>query len=134
MSNKPGATWPDTRVSARLGTKYPIIQGPLGGVWSQRLTAAVSNYGCLGSFGAVGLTPGAIKDVIAELRAMTDKPFAVNLWVSVEDPGARASEEVAFGRSLAPLAPLIRSLGGTLPPYMPFSPVSFEEQARVLIE
>jgi len=53
------------------------------------LTAAVSNYGGLGSFGAHGLAPSAIRDVIAEVRSMTDKPFAMNLWVSIEDEGAR---------------------------------------------
>jgi nitronate monooxygenase len=126
--------WPETRVPARLGIKFPIIQGPLGGVATQRLTAAVSNYGGLGSFGAVGLAPGAIKDVIGEIRSLTDKPFAMNLWVSTEDPGARASDEAAFRRSLAPLAPLIKSLGGTPPTYAPYAQVSFEEQARVVID
>jgi nitronate monooxygenase len=126
--------WAHTRVATKLGIKYPIIQGPLGGFLSQRLTAAVSNYGGLGSFGAHGLTPSAIKDVIAELRSMTDKPFSMNLWVSMEDAGAKASDEAAFKRSLATIAPLIQSLGGTLPSYKPYSPIKFEEQSRVLID
>src|SRR6202158_1166753 len=105
-------SWNQNRLTAKLGIEYPIIQGPLGGFASQRLTAAVSNYGGLGSFGAHGLTPGAIKDVIAELRSMTDRPFAMNLWVSMEDQGAKASDEAAFKRSLMTLEPLIQSLGG----------------------
>src|SRR5580765_7173951 len=124
--NSPPA-WANTRVSTKLGIKYPIIQGPLGGVPTQRLSAAVSNYGGLGSFGAQGLAPGAIKDVIAELRSMTEKPFAMNLWVSIEDAGARSSDEAAFNRSLAAIAPLIRSLGAPLPSYTPYSPMRFEE-------
>src|SRR3954452_20266139 len=134
MSDKTIPTWVKTQVSALLGIKYPIIQGPLGGVPSQRLTAAVSNYGGLGSLGAMGLSPGAIKDVVAELRSMTDKPFAMNLWVLVEDKGARSSNEAAFTRSLATIAPLIRSMGGTLPTYAPYTTIKFEEQARVLID
>lgn len=134
MSNNTTATWADTRVSARLGIKYPIIQGPLGGLSSQRLTAAVSNYGGLGSFGAYGPTPNTIKDVLAELRSLTDKPFAMNLWVSMEDEGAKASDETAFKRSLTTLAPLIQSLGGTLPSYTRYSAIKFEEQVRVLID
>jgi nitronate monooxygenase len=134
MSNQTPPIWENTRVSARLGIKYPIIQGPLGGFASQRLTAAVSNYGGLGSFGAHGLTLSAIKDVIAELRSMTDKPFAMNLWVSMEDEGARASNEAAFKRSLAQLTPYIQSLGGTLPSYQPYTAMKFEEQVRVLID
>src|SRR5215475_12428857 len=93
------ASWNQNRLTAKLGIDYPIIQGPLGGLWSQRLTAAVSNFGGLGSFGAHGLAPEAIKDVIAEIRSLTSKPFAVNLWVSMEDEGARSSDENAFNRT-----------------------------------
>jgi nitronate monooxygenase len=132
-TNTPEA-WAKTRVSERLGIKYPIIQGPFGGVASQRLTAAVSNYGGLGSLGAHSLEPGAIKDVIAQLRSMTDKPFAINLWVSMEDNGARTSDRAAFNRGLQTLAPMIQSLGAALPSYTPYSPMSFDAQARVLID
>jgi nitronate monooxygenase len=134
MNNRPAAAWNQTRVSARLGIKYPIIQGPLGGLSSQRLTAAVSNYGGLGSFGAHGLTPSAIKEVIAEIRSLTQNPFAVNLWVSMEDAGARTSDEGAFKRSLETIAPHIQALGGALPSYSAYKPMSFEEQARALID
>src|SRR5436190_4521039 len=93
-------TWNRTRVSEALGIEYPIIQGPLGGLSSQRLTAAVSNFGGLGSFGALGLEPPAIGDVIAEIRSLTTKPFAMNLWVSMEDRDAPASDAAAFSRAL----------------------------------
>ena len=96
--------WNENRLTAKFGIDYPVIQGPLGGLSSQKLTAAVSNFGGLGSFGAHGLTPEAIKEAIAEIRSLTSKPFAMNLWVSMEDEGARKSDEKAFNRSLAPLA------------------------------
>src|SRR5947208_4676854 len=99
--------WNQNRLTAKLGINYPIIQGPFGGLSSQRLTAAVSNFGGLGSFGALGLEPEAIKDVIAQIRACTSKPFAMSLWVSMVDEGARTSDESAFNRSLAPLAGLL---------------------------
>jgi nitronate monooxygenase len=126
--------WNKTRVSSSLGIEYPIIQGPLGGLSTQRLTATVSNFGGLGSFGAHGLSPSAIKDVIAEIRALTSKPFAMNLWVSMEDEGARTSGNEAFARSLAPLAGHIQALGGTLPAYKPYLPIKFEDQVRVLLD
>lgn len=126
--------WNKTRVSSRLGIECPIIQGPLGGLSTQRLTATVSNFGGLGSFGAHGLSPSAIKDVIAEIRALTPKPFAINLWVSMEDEGARTSGSEAFGRGLEPLARHIQALGGTLPTYKPYVPLKFEEQARVVLD
>ena len=126
--------WNENRLTAKLGIDYPIIQGPLGGLSSQNLTAAVSNFGGLGSFGAHGLTPGAIKDVIAQIRSLTSKPFAMNLWVSMEDEGARKSDENAFNRSLAPLAAHIAALGAPSPQYQAYSPIRFEDQARVLLD
>jgi nitronate monooxygenase len=128
------ASWNLNRFTAKLGIDYPVIQGPLGGLSSQRLTAAVSNFGGLGSFGALGLAPKAIADVIAEIRALTSKPFAMNLWVSLEDEGARTSDAAAFNRSLAPLAVHLDALGAPRPAYKPYSPTRFDEQARVLLD
>ena len=126
--------WNKTRISSSLGIEYPIIQGPLGGLSTQQLTATVSNFGGLGSFGAHSLSPSAIQDVIAEIRALTPKPFAINLWVSMEDEGARTSDSEAFARSLAPLAGHIQALGGTLPDYKPYVPIKFEDQVRVVLD
>jgi nitronate monooxygenase len=126
--------WNKTRISSSLGIEYPIIQGPLGGLSTQRLTAIVSNFGALGSFAAHGLSTSAIKDVIAEIRALTSKPFAINLWISMEDEGARTSGSEAFARSLAPLARHIQALGGTLPTYKPYVPIKFEDQVRVVLD
>jgi len=126
--------WNKTRISSSLGIEYPIIQGPLGGLSTQQLTATVSNFGGLGSFGAHSLSPSAIQDVIAEIRALTPKPFAINLWVSMEDEGARTSDSEAFARSLAPLAGHIKALGGTLPDYKPYVPIKFEDQVRVVLD
>ena len=128
-------SWDRNRLTARLGIEYPIIQGPLGGLSSQKLTAAVSNFGGLGSFGAHTLAPEAIGDVIAQIRSLTSKPFAMNLWVSMEDEGARASDESAFNRNLAPLAVHLDALGAPRPSYKPYSPPArFEDQARVLLD
>jgi nitronate monooxygenase len=127
-------SWNKTRVASALGIEYPIIQGPLGGLSTQRLTATVSNFGGLGSFGAHGLSPSAIGEVITEIRELTAKPFAVNLWVSMEDEGAGNSGREEFERSLTHLAKHIEALGAALPQYKPYVPVRFEHQARVLLD
>src|SRR5438477_3399289 len=128
------ASWNQNRLTAKLGIEYPTIQGPLGGLSSQRLTAAVSNFGGLGSFGAHSLPPAAIKDVIAEICSHTSKPFAMNLWVSMEDEGARTADENGFNRSLAPLVANLAALGAPRPTYKPYSPKRFEDQVRVLLD
>jgi nitronate monooxygenase len=127
-------SWRENRLTSRLELQYPIIQGPLGGLSSQRLTAYVSNYGGLGSFGAHGLKPEAIRNVIREIKALTTKPFAMNLWVSMEDEGAFISTEEAFHRSLAPLAKHIESVEGAKPTYLPYEPIRFEDQVQVLLD
>jgi len=74
--------WTETTITKALGIAYPIIQGPFGGgVSSTRLVAAVCNAGGLGSYGANALSPAQIRDIGADIRAKTDKPFAINLWV-----------------------------------------------------
>jgi nitronate monooxygenase len=135
MANQVGShSWTENRLTSRLGLQYPIIQGPLGGLSSQQLTAAVSNYGGLGSFGAHGLNPEAVRKVVREINGLTPKPFAMNLWVSTEDEGACTSMEEAFHRSIAPLAKHIDSVGGAKPSYRPYEPIRFEDQVQVLLD
>jgi nitronate monooxygenase len=135
MPNRTGSkSWAENRLTSRLGLQYPLIQGPLGGLSSQRLTAAVSNYGGLGSFGAHGLNPEAIRKVIREIKDLTPRPFAMNLWVSMEDEGAFGATEAAFHRSLSPLAKHIESVGGAKPSYRPYEPIRFEDQVQVLLD
>ncbi len=127
--------WNKTRVSSSLGIEYPIIQGPLGGLSTQRLTATVSNFGGLGSFGAHGLSPSAIKDVIAEIRALTTKPFAINLWVSMEDEGAGTSgSEAVRAKPGAPWRDISKPWAALCRHYKPYVPIRFEDQVRVLLD
>lgn len=126
--------WARTPLSATLGTEYPIIQGPLGGFSTERLTSAVSNLGGLGSYGAHNLAPDAIAEVVATIRSLTSEPFAINLWVSMEDAGARESGEREFQQALATLKPFLDEIGAPHPAYQPYSPVSFEAQARALLD
>jgi nitronate monooxygenase len=135
MANREGLkAWTENRLTSCLGLLYPIIQGPLGGLSSQRLTAAVSNYGGLGSFGAHGLKPETIRLVTREIKSLTPKPFAMNLWVSMEDEGALTSTEEAFDRSLAPLTNHIEDVGGVKPSFRPYEPIRFEDQVQVLLD
>jgi nitronate monooxygenase len=127
--------WNDTSFVSRLGLRYPIVQGPFGGGFSSpRLAAAVSNAGGLGSYGALGMTPEQIADIIAEIRGLTAAPFAVNLWVSPEDPGARALSREAFEAALQPLRPFYAELGLEPPTFTPAAPVTFEQQIGTLLD
>ena len=127
--------WSDTTVSRTLGVRYPIVQGPFGGGQSSAaLVAAVSNAGGLGSYGARGLTPGAIREVVAEIRQRTSSPFAVNLWVSTQDDGAQAVTREEFDAALAPILPLYRELGVEPPRFERKAEPRVDDQAAALIE
>jgi enoyl-[acyl-carrier protein] reductase II len=61
-----------------LGIEYPIIQAALGPWEAVELVAAVSNAGGLGSLGTAVRSTGEVQAQLARLRALTDRPFAVN--------------------------------------------------------
>jgi nitronate monooxygenase len=73
----------------------PIVQAPMaGGISTPALAAAVSNAGGLGFLAAGYRTPDAVADEVGELRALTDRPFGLNLFApagSPADPAAVAS-------------------------------------------
>ncbi|MEA2718786.1 MAG: nitronate monooxygenase [Candidatus Eremiobacteraeota bacterium] len=61
--------------------EVPIVQAPMAGATTPQLVAAVSNAGGLGSLPVGYDDPGVIKEKIAQVRALTERPFAVNLFV-----------------------------------------------------
>ncbi|NVJ97935.1 MAG: nitronate monooxygenase [Alphaproteobacteria bacterium] len=127
--------WQENRVTKALGIQFPIIQGPFGGGFSSvPLVAAVSNAGGLGSFGAHNLTPDEILATAAEIRKHTDKPFALNLWVSVVDAGGEGLDAEAYRSALDYFAPHYEALGLT-PPGMPENHIeNYEAQVEAVIE
>lgn len=71
-----------TRVTDLLQIEHPIIQGGMMWVGRAELAAAVSNAGGLGILTALTQpTPDDLRREIARCRAMTDKPFGVNLTI-----------------------------------------------------
>lgn len=69
-----------TRITELFGIEHPIIQGGMHHVGLAELASAVSNAGGLGMVtGLTQRTPELLAREIARCRAMTDKPFGVNL-------------------------------------------------------
>jgi NAD(P)H-dependent flavin oxidoreductase YrpB (nitropropane dioxygenase family) len=78
-----------TRITDLLGIEHPIVQGGMMWVGRAELAAAVSNAGGLGILTALTQpTPDDLRREIDRCRAMTDKPFGVNLTIlpSVSPP------------------------------------------------
>src|SRR5215510_5102358 len=66
-----------------FGIEHPILLAGMGGVSMAPLVAAVSNAGGLGVIGAAALSPDDLREEIRRTRALTRKPFAVDLLAPI---------------------------------------------------
>jgi nitronate monooxygenase len=124
-----------TEAMRRLNLTCPIIQGPFGGGLSTpQLAAAVANLGGLGSYGAYHLAPDQITSIVGELKRLTTRTFAVNLWISDHDPGGRELSREAFDRAYSLFEPYFRELGVDKPAPPARYGQRYEEQIEALLE
>lgn len=76
-----------TPMTELLGIEHPIILAGMGNVSMAELVAAVSNAGGLGVLGGGFLPPEELRAEIRKTKALTDKPYAVDLLVAENMPG-----------------------------------------------
>ncbi|MGU7784330.1 NAD(P)H-dependent flavin oxidoreductase [Burkholderia sp. PU8-34] len=102
----------DSRTLLRkLGIRAPIVQAPMAGVSTPALAAAVSNAGGLGSLGVGATNAEGARKMIRDTRALTDRPFNVNVFCH-QPATANAAVERAW---LDWLAPEFAKYGATPP-------------------
>ncbi|MBF8720550.1 NAD(P)H-dependent flavin oxidoreductase [Pseudomonas guariconensis] len=68
----------DTRLTALLGCRYPIVQTAMGWVADPRLVAATCNAGGFGFLAGATIEPQQMDAAILETKRLTDRPFGVN--------------------------------------------------------
>ena len=74
-----------TRITELLNIDYPIFQGGMAQVATGEFAAAVSNAGAMGIIGTGAMNAEKLKEEIAKARALTNKPFGVNLMMMNPD-------------------------------------------------
>lgn len=75
------------RITDLLGIEIPVVQAPMGWIARSQLASAVSNAGGLGVIETSSGELDAIREEIAKMRDLTDKPFGVNIAQAfVRDP------------------------------------------------
>ncbi|CAE6755486.1 NAD(P)H-dependent flavin oxidoreductase [Paraburkholderia aspalathi] len=94
-----------------IGIEVPIILAPMAGVSTPALAAAVSNAGGLGSLGVGAMNSEGARKVIRETRALTARPFNINVFC--HDPAT--ADRMVEQRWLDWLSPEFEKFG-TLPP------------------
>lgn len=87
------------RLNTILGTEFPIIQGGMANIATGEFAAAVSNAGALGLIGAGGMTAQHLREHIATAKALTDKPFGVNIMLM--NPYAAEMAEIVAEENIA---------------------------------
>lgn len=70
------------RVTKMTGTDYPIIQAPMGWIARAQLASAVSNAGGMGIIETASGEFDTIREEVAKMRDLTDKPFGMNVALS----------------------------------------------------
>ena len=70
-----------TRLTELLGTEYPIIQGGMAWVAEYHLAAGVSEAGGLGLIGAASAPGEWVREQVRKAKALTGKPFGVNIML-----------------------------------------------------
>ncbi|MGF6570252.1 nitronate monooxygenase [Paraburkholderia sp. GAS333] len=120
-----------TPFAERFQMRVPVIQAPMaGGATTPAMVGAASNAGGLGFLAGAALSPEKIASEVAAIRALTDRPFGVNLFVL--DPAS--PDEATVRGALEAIDPLRADLG--LPPGQPLERYApdFRAQLEMLIE
>ncbi|MEY4630733.1 MAG: hypothetical protein RIQ81_853 [Pseudomonadota bacterium] len=106
-------------LNSLLGTRLPIVQAGMVWVSGGKLAAAASNAGALGLIGAGSMKPDLLKHHIEKCKALTQKPFGINLpllYSGVEDQvrvALDAGVRIFFTSAGSPkkLTPMLKSHG-----------------------
>ena len=103
-----------------FGLGAPILLAPMAGACPPALSAAVAEAGGMGACGGVLMTPEKIAAWTDDFRALSTKPFQINLWTADPSPVRDAAQEAVWAERLSQWAP-------TTPPG-PLAPRDFEAQ------
>ncbi|MGO8865642.1 MAG: NAD(P)H-dependent flavin oxidoreductase [Alphaproteobacteria bacterium] len=112
----------------RFGLRVPMLLAPMAGACPPSLSAAVANAGGLGACGALLMQPAAILNWAKELRAASNGPFQLNLWIPDPPPERDAAHEAAVGTFLAEWGPEVPPSSGDA------KPPDFIAQCEALLE
>ena len=80
-----------------LGTEFSFIQGGMANIATGEFAAACSNAGALGLIGTGGMNAETLRSHIRTAKALTSKPFGVNIMLMNPEADAMAQVVVEEG-------------------------------------
>ncbi|MER1988755.1 MAG: nitronate monooxygenase [Solibacillus isronensis] len=114
---------------AKLSIDKPIVQAPMAGITTPEFVAACCETGVLGSIGAGYLNGAETKQFIQGVKALTAKPFSVNLFV----PEQPKTDPQLLQDAREALQPICNELNINIPAAIPTSEV-FQDQVQAILE
>ncbi len=100
-----------------FGLRAPILLAPMAGASAPSLSIAVANAGGLGACGALLMKPDEISAWANEVRAGTDGPFQINLWIPDPPPSRDKQHEAQVANFLSSWGPAVpANAGDAVPP------------------
>lgn len=114
---------------AKLSIDKPIVQAPMAGITTPEFVAACCEAGVLGSIGAGYLSGAETKQFIQEVKALTAKPFSVNLFV----PEQPKTDPQLLQVAREALQPICDELNIEIPESITTSDV-FQDQVQAILE
>jgi nitronate monooxygenase len=128
MSDMPSPLALSEAFCQRFGFRVPVLLAPMAGACPPSLSAAVANAGGLGACGALLMQPAAILNWATELRAASNGPFQLNLWIPDPPPRRDATQEAAVRAFLAQWGPEVPPNAGDA------APPDFAARCEALLE
>lgn len=112
---------------SRFGLQLPILLAPMAGASAPSLSIAVANAGGLASCGALLMTPDEIAKWTADVRAGSNGPFQLNLWIPDPAPRRDPEHELRIRDFLADWGPSVSPEAGDA------TPPDFSAQCEALL-
>jgi nitronate monooxygenase len=84
-----------TPLCDQFAVDYPVFSAGMGGAARAELVAAVSDAGGFGVLGASGVDPDTLRAEVQRIRAVTDRPFGINVIIDT-DTEAYTDEDMEF--------------------------------------
>ena len=116
------------RFCARFNLRAPILLAPMAGVSPTSLSIAVIHAGGMGACGALLMQPEGIRSWVSELRAQSNGPFNLNLWIPEAAPTRDEVNENFLCNFLGQWGPALGPDAGNA------TPPDFSSQCAALLE
>jgi nitronate monooxygenase len=111
----------------RFHLDLPILLAPMAGACPPALSIAVAKAGGAGACGALLMSPQEIAAWADAVRAQTDRPFQINLWIPDPSPERNAEHEAQVRAFLGKWGPAVPPNAGDA------VPLDFAAQCEALL-